>query len=405
MQQRVKVCPLRDFAREAALMEQQLDEAVSLTAAGGSGLAESMIPTGARTHRRARAAAMVSSAQAMSSKAAGGLSALFRPPTDIAYVGSFATARKRATEIQCWLLVNVQDDSFNSQVLNRDVWSDKELRKLIRRQFMLWQVDADSSEGRRFVAFYHVCNKLPYVCVIDPRTGEEIWKSSNPKQSTILPDLKQFLLDHKDFSSELQAEDDNAPSTSTKRQAIVIDDDIDNGPSTSSSNTQNSDLQHAKKRSKIMELSEQEQIALAIRNSMRENGGSHKNNSDNEYEDNDDDDFGSVEEFGEEDTKAACEQTSYEVNLGSAKNELTMLKLRLLDVKGSDEIVQLRWPSDTKMQVLRQFIAQCHSHIAKQPYKLICAFPRKTLESSDDNSTLKELGLHPSANLHVNLDD
>lgn len=280
------------------------------------------------------------------------------------------------------------------------------------------------------MAFYH-CAKLPYVCVIDPRTGEEVWKCHNPKQSTILGDLQQFLLEHRDFSEEL--EDDCGPSTSNKRSATAIcldsddegnnskfngDDDANSNASSSSSRKSGN---NPKKRNKIMELSEDEQIALAIRNSMNENGGgggsgSAKRNRkaatngiiDDDDEEEDEDavsDIGSVEEFHENDAKSACERTSYEEQMGSNKDELTMLKLRLINAEGADEMVQLRWPSDTKVATLRAYIVQCHSHIPKSGYKLICAFPRKTLESEHDPCTLKEIGLHPSANLHITLDD
>ncbi|XP_037826498.1 UBX domain-containing protein 7 [Lucilia sericata] len=416
---RVKVCPLRDFAREGALMEEQLQASGSYVALNN--LYETASNSRASS-RRNRAADMVTAAQAAEPKKSR-LEDLYRPPTDIAYAGTFQAARSRAEALKQWLLVNVQSDSFDSQLLNRDVWPDKALRKLMKRQFLLWQVDSDSSEGRRFVAFYH-CAKLPYLCVIDPRTGEEIWKSSNPKQSTILNDLKQFLIDHKDFSQEL--EDDMGPSTSTKRTATAIcldsdgeeaggskfniDEDEGNSNASSSSHTNKG---NPKKRNKIMELSEEEQIALAIRNSMQENGGAaakqrKSNGSASNAELGDDDaasDFGSVEEFVEDDTKSACERTSYEEQLGSNKDELTMLKLRLINAAGADEVVQLRWPSDTKLEVLRSYITQCHSHIPKCGYKLICAFPRKTLETENNDSTLKEFGLHPSANLHITLDD
>ncbi|XP_075153097.1 uncharacterized protein LOC142226778 [Haematobia irritans] len=433
---RVKVCPLRDFAREGELMEEQLQQ----QAADGSEFVALDNLYEAASHsrssaRRNRAADMVASAQFSESKKSR-LEDLFRPPTDIAYAGKLASARNRAETLKQWLLVNVQSDNFDSQLLNRDVWSDKALRKLMRRQFLLWQVDGDSSEGRRFIAFYH-CAKLPYVCVIDPRTGEEMWKCPNPKQSTLLNELKQFLLDNRDFSQEL--EDDCGPSTSTnnKRSATAIcldsDDEAtsqkynadDDGNSNASSSSSLKSSGNPKKRNKIMELSEDEQIALAIRNSMNENGRSssgrkRKSNgstviaSDDEDDDDDDGDgvgedgaseFGSIEEFHEDDTKSACERTSYEEQLGSNKDELTMLKLRLINAEGVDEVVQLRWPSDTKLLALRSYIIQCHSHIPKCGYKLICAFPRKTLESEHDASTLKEIGLHPSANLHITLDD
>ncbi|XP_030556672.1 UBX domain-containing protein 7 [Drosophila novamexicana] len=377
--QRVKVCPLRDFAREGALMEEQLQ------ATG--------VYSDPSTHRRRRerSAQMVVAGQAMSlqSRSSGNSSSrlgdLFRPPTDLLYSGSLAAAREFASKRERWLLVNVQGDNFQSQTMNRDVWSVKELKQLVRRQFVLWQVDNDSSEGRRFVAFYH-CAKLPYLCVIDPRTGEEVWRSPEPNQQNVMPDLRQFLRDHRDFSLE--------EASTSKRAAIQIDDDDDqeDGASCSSST-----VGTPKKRAKLLELSEEEQLALAIKNSMNENGGAVETKNANAS------DCESLEEFDEDELKGAA--ISYEAQLGSQAEELTALKLRLIDAAGSEEVIQLRWPSDTKLKTLRVYIRQSHKHIPLEGYKLICAFPRKSLEMEHNEATLKELGLHPSANVHLTLDE
>jgi len=355
--------------------------------------------------RRGRAAQMVVAGQAMAlnSRSTTGtatstsrLGDLFRPPTDILYSGSLTAAREFATKRQRWLLVNVQDDSFQSQTLNRDVWSDKELKKLIRRQFTFWQVDNDTSEGRRFVAFYH-CATLPYLCVIDPRTGEEVWRSVEPKLENILPDLRKFLKEHRDFIQE------DAPSTS-KRSATYIDDDEEADPEASCSSTASS-KGTPKKRAKVLELTEEEQLELAIKNSINENGGgaggggTKKDENPEEASDNE-----SLEEFDDEELKGVA-AASYENHLGEDKSELTALKLRLFNVAGKEEMVQLRWPSDTKLQTLRLYIRQTHKHIPQEGYKLICAFPRKSLETEHNDCSLKELGLHPSANLHLTLDD
>ncbi|KAH8403298.1 hypothetical protein KR222_009975 [Zaprionus bogoriensis] len=400
--QRVKVCPLRDFAREGALMEEQL-QATGVYSDPGT-----------HRRRRERSAQMVVAGQAMAlhSRAAGGVSSarsslgdLFRPPTDLLYSGSLAAAREFASKRERWLLVNVQSDNFQSQTMNRDVWSVKELKQLVRRQFVLWQVDDDSSEGRRFVAFYH-CAKLPYLCVIDPRTGEEVWRSPEPNQQNVLPDLRQFLRDHRDFSLE-----EAGPS---KRTAIQIDDDDELEETASCSS---STAGTPKKRAKLLELSEEEQLALAIKNSMNENGGgtstsktatatsnsSSSNAKANANANASASDCESLEEFDEEELKGAA--VSYDAQLGTQLDELTALKLRLLDAAGSDEVVQLRWPSDTKLKILRLYIRQTHKHIPLEGYKLICAFPRKSLETEHNEATLKELGLHPSANVHLTLDE
>lgn len=386
--QRVKVCPLRDFAREGALMEEQL-QATGLYSDPGT-----------HRRRRERSAQMVVAGQAMAlhSRATGSttsrLGDLFRPPTDLLYSGSLAAAREFASKRERWLLVNVQSDNFQSQTMNRDIWSIKELKQLVRRQFVLWQVDDDSSEGRRFVAFYH-CAKLPYLCVIDPRTGEEVWRSPEPNQQNVLPDLRQFLRDHRDFSLE--------EASTSKRAAIEIEDDDDPEDTASCSS---STAGTPKKRAKLLELSEEEQLALAIKNSMDENGGGNgagtskaSNNSTANASDCE-----SLEEFDEEELKGAA-AISYEAQLGTQLDELTALKLRLLNAAGSDEVVQLRWPSDTKLKILRLYIRQTHKHIPQEGYKLICAFPRKSLEMEHNDASLKELGLHPSANVHLTLDE
>ncbi|XP_016995937.2 UBX domain-containing protein 7 [Drosophila takahashii] len=388
--QRVKVYPLRDFAREGALMEEQL-QATGVYA-----------DPNAHRLRRGRAAQMVVAGQAMALNSRSSTSTatstsrlgdLFRPPTDILYSGSLTAAREFATKRQRWLLINVQDDNFQSQTLNRDVWSDKELKKLIRRQFTFWQVDNDTSEGRRFVAFYH-CATLPYLCVIDPRTGEEVWRSVEPKLENILPDLRQFLKEHRDFIQE------DAPSTS-KRSATCIDDDEEEADPEASCSSTASSKGTPKKRAKVLELTEEEQLELAIKNSISENGGGTQKSEDNTEAASDNE---SLEEFDDEELKGVA-AASYENHLGEAKSELTALKLRLLNVAGSDEMVQLRWPSDTKLQTLRLYIRQTHKHIPQEGYKLICAFPRKSLEAEHNQCSLKELGLHPSANLHLTLDD
>jgi hypothetical protein len=58
------------------------------------------------------------------------LAELFRPPTDLLFVGTYDEAIERAKAMkQLWLVVNVQDvHEFDSQRLNRDTWSDAGVR-------------------------------------------------------------------------------------------------------------------------------------------------------------------------------------------------------------------------------------------------------------------------------------
>jgi UBX domain-containing protein 7 len=103
------------------------------------------------------------------------LAELFRPPYEIMQQGSFNAVQSAAEKREVWLLVNVQDDTeFDCQKLNRDVWKDAEVQKLIKSNFIFWQVRHDSPEGVQYLQIYPVA-RLPHVGIIDPRTGELLW--------------------------------------------------------------------------------------------------------------------------------------------------------------------------------------------------------------------------------------
>lgn len=66
---------------------------------------------------------------------------LFRPPIDISFSGSFSAARERAKGMNRWLLVDVHNpQEFACQILNRDVWPNKQIREILKDHFVLWQV-------------------------------------------------------------------------------------------------------------------------------------------------------------------------------------------------------------------------------------------------------------------------
>ncbi len=69
---------------------------------------------------------------------------LFRPPTvlDLSVSGSLQTAREFAKNQNRWLIVHLQDyGQFQSQKLNREVWSDEYIRSIIKQYFVFWQVN------------------------------------------------------------------------------------------------------------------------------------------------------------------------------------------------------------------------------------------------------------------------
>lgn len=91
-----------------------------------------------------------------------------------------------------------------SQVLNRDIWSNRSLKSLIRKYFVFWQVAIDTSEGERFRVFYNA-DVLPYVCIIDPRTGEQKLSYKTGFKLTaaeFIDELKAYLRTNSSHPSE-----------------------------------------------------------------------------------------------------------------------------------------------------------------------------------------------------------
>ncbi|XP_074095486.1 UBX domain-containing protein 7 isoform X3 [Cotesia typhae] len=118
---------------------------------------------------------------------------LFRPPYDILFLGTFVEAREYAKSKNRWLLVNVQNpQEFACQMLNRDVWSDKQIKEIIKDHFVLWQVLSDTADGRRYIDFYNVL-EYPYLAVVDPRTGECMRSYSTISMDHLLTGLNDVL--------------------------------------------------------------------------------------------------------------------------------------------------------------------------------------------------------------------
>lgn len=137
------VCPLRNFQEEAEQQEARLaalaegnrfhyETDVGWRNGGGEGASSS-------SNERSSGLPMLSNIPAKRSR----LGDLFRPPTDLSVTGSLQTAREYAKSQNRWLIVNLQDyGQFQSQTLNRDVWSDQHLRSIIKQYFVLWQVNS-----------------------------------------------------------------------------------------------------------------------------------------------------------------------------------------------------------------------------------------------------------------------
>ncbi|XP_031120603.1 plant UBX domain-containing protein 7-like [Ipomoea triloba] len=127
------------------------------------------------------------------------LAALYRPPYELMYYGSFQGSKDVARVQDKWLLVNVQSaGEFASHVLNRDIWADESVAQIIRSSFVFWQYDRDTEEGRKVCTYYNLTS-MPAVLVIDPITGRNMksWTGTVQPDTSLLQEGLQPFLDQK----------------------------------------------------------------------------------------------------------------------------------------------------------------------------------------------------------------
>lgn len=77
-----------------------------------------------------------------------GLAGLFAPPTELLFGGTFEQAREAATQLDRWILVNVQSNSeFASHQLNRDLWHHETVNSIVAGTFVFMQLHDVTEEG------------------------------------------------------------------------------------------------------------------------------------------------------------------------------------------------------------------------------------------------------------------
>lgn len=169
------------------------------------------------------------------------LKRMFSKPTDIIFERghNIDTLKKYGQKKNKWILINIQDvNNFECMKLNRDIWSDLEIKNIIRRYFLFNQFEKTQRSGREYMLLYPLENKvpgivrtknteivndgvvrdefgdrveLPVIGIIDPLTGAlmESWNGGIQNKRTFIDELNKFV--------ELYV--NNNPD------AIVLDDD------------------------------------------------------------------------------------------------------------------------------------------------------------------------------------
>jgi len=151
---------------------------------------------------RARHLAMATGGASTASTKSNMLAEMYRPPVEIMSRLPWDQAREEGREREKWLLVNVQDPSiFDCQVLNRDIWKNKNVMDAIRESFIFLQYNRDDPQSSSYVQYYFhrsLDNQdaYPHIAIVDPRTGEQVkvWSGTPiPKPQDFLMQLYEFL--------------------------------------------------------------------------------------------------------------------------------------------------------------------------------------------------------------------
>lgn len=170
------------------------------------------------------------------------LALLFRPPFDLMTKTNLDNAKVKARKKNEWMMINIQDAGiFQCQALNRDLWSSKDVKRLIKPNFVFLQYQYESRNAQPYVNFYGLQNKddLPHIAILDPMTGERLkqWNRTVPTPEKFIEDVNEFL---ESFSLDPKAANptvkeptpDIDPTTLTEEQQmdLAIKQSLGNSP-------------------------------------------------------------------------------------------------------------------------------------------------------------------------------
>ena len=126
------------------------------------------------------------------------LALLFRPPFSIMSKLDLDAAKQKARAKQKWIMINIQDSGiFQCQALNRDLWSSRPVKTIIKENFVFLQYQYESRNAQPYLQFYHLNNKddLPHIAILDPITGERVnqWNRVVPIPEQFISEINEFL--------------------------------------------------------------------------------------------------------------------------------------------------------------------------------------------------------------------
>ncbi|CAL4968010.1 unnamed protein product [Urochloa decumbens] len=122
-------------------------------------------------------------------KQQGSLDDMYKLPSDLMFAGPFHFAKVHAATEDRFLLVNLQAQDFQSELYNRDLWSDEQVRGVVKDSLVLFLAQKKKRENMyglgdecsMVCTFYRLeDNQLPALLVLDPITGMLLKKWSGP---------------------------------------------------------------------------------------------------------------------------------------------------------------------------------------------------------------------------------
>ncbi|MEW5309670.1 MAG: hypothetical protein WDW38_001539 [Sanguina aurantia] len=122
------------------------------------------------------------------------LSGMFKAPSELLFKGSFEQAKQVAGTEGRWLLVNIQSaDEFGSYQLNRDTWRHEAVQGMLTGTFVFYQVQEKAPEGKRLMSLFNL-RELPAILIVDPVTGAKLYdRSGFVDAETLMEALVPFL--------------------------------------------------------------------------------------------------------------------------------------------------------------------------------------------------------------------
>lgn len=350
---------------------------------------------------------------------------LFRPPIDITFKGTFASLRDEGKTKNKWLLVNVQNvQEFVCQALNRDVWSNRNAKAVIKDNFIFWQVYHDSEEGKKFCQFYKV-NQWPFVAVVDPRTGENM-STWNRLDATVFCELvTDFLMEHpyNDPSEEpspaakrarrepsivdatedeqLQAAMQASINQNKVPQTVIIDSDSDSNDIETFSGSEDEVSQSPLKSSPDVKSTKLAKEKLNDNKTNTDSASNHgndqdlKNDSVNNISNLSESESSMLNNTGNSDNYCLSEDKNYKNFLGKDTDPQTSLMIRFPDGNRQQFSVSCK----SKLMALVLYVAE--NGFSNERYELVTNFPRRKLSYMDFELTLEDVGLYPQESVFV----